>query len=59
MRLYRILNMEIVFMDKRLEEELKRHENLILENHQQPDGSVTIPKVLQKWMGNQKIIKTR
>ena len=31
----------------------------ILENHQQPDGSVTIPKVLQKWMGNQKIIKIR
>ena len=31
----------------------------ILENHQQPDGSVTIPKVLQKWMGNQKIIKTQ
>ncbi len=31
----------------------------ILENHQQPDGSVTIPKVLQKWMGNQKIIKAQ
>ena len=29
----------------------------ILENHQQSDGSVTIPKILQKWMGNQKIIK--
>ena len=31
----------------------------ILENHQQPDGSVTIPKVLQKWMGDQKIIKAQ
>jgi len=31
----------------------------ILENHQQPDGSVTIPKVLQKWMGNQKIIEVQ
>ncbi len=29
----------------------------ILENHQQSDGSVTIPKILQKWMGNQKTIK--
>ena len=31
----------------------------ILENHQQSDGSVTIPKVLQKWMGNQKIIEVQ
>jgi len=27
----------------------------ILENYQQKDGSVTIPKVLQKWMGKEKI----
>ena len=31
----------------------------ILENHQQSNGSVTIPKVLQKWMGNQKIIEVQ
>ena len=31
----------------------------ILENHQQPDGSVTIPLVLQKWMGNQKKIEVQ
>ncbi len=31
----------------------------ILENHQQPDGSVTIPSVLQKWMGDQKIIEAK
>ena len=31
----------------------------ILENNQQPDGSVVIPEVLQKWMGEQKIIKAR
>lgn len=28
----------------------------ILENYQQKDGSVIIPKVLQKWMGKKKII---
>ncbi len=27
----------------------------ILENYQNEDGSVTIPKVLQKWMGKEKI----
>jgi seryl-tRNA synthetase len=27
----------------------------ILENYQQQDGSVIIPKVLQKWMGKKKI----
>jgi seryl-tRNA synthetase len=27
----------------------------ILENYQQKDGSVLIPKVLQKWMGKEKI----
>jgi len=31
----------------------------ILENHQQEDGSVTIPKALRKWMGNQEIIKVK
>ena len=31
----------------------------ILENHQQPDGSITIPSVLQKWMGGQKIIEAK
>ena len=31
----------------------------ILENHQQSDGSVAIPQVLQKWMGNQKIIEVK
>ncbi len=30
----------------------------ILENHQQKDGSVKIPKVLQKYMGGKKIIKS-
>jgi seryl-tRNA synthetase len=29
----------------------------ILENHQQADGSVLIPKVLQKYMGGKKVIK--
>jgi seryl-tRNA synthetase len=27
----------------------------ILENYQNADGSVTIPDVLQKWMGKEKI----
>ena len=27
----------------------------ILENYQNEDGSVTIPEVLQKWMGKEKI----
>lgn len=31
----------------------------ILENFQQKDGSVLIPKVLQKWMGKEKIEKRR
>ena len=31
----------------------------ILENHQQADGSVAIPKVLQKWMGNQELIQAK
>ena len=31
----------------------------ILENNQQADGSVVIPKVLRKWMGNQEIIKVK
>jgi len=31
----------------------------ILENHQQPDGSVIIPRVLQKWMGNQKKLEVQ
>ncbi len=31
----------------------------ILENHQQKDGSVTIPKALQKYMGGQKSIVAR
>ena len=31
----------------------------ILENHQQDDGSVVIPKVLRKWMGNQDLIKAQ
>jgi seryl-tRNA synthetase len=30
----------------------------ILENFQQKDGSVLIPKVLQKWMGKEKICKS-
>lgn len=30
----------------------------ILENYQQKDGSVTIPEVLRKWMGKDKISKT-
>ncbi|MFH1863488.1 MAG: serine--tRNA ligase [bacterium] len=30
----------------------------ILENYQQEDGSVIIPKVLQKWMGKEKIVKS-
>jgi seryl-tRNA synthetase len=29
----------------------------ILENNQQADGSVLIPKVLQKWMGKDRIEK--
>ena len=29
----------------------------ILENYQQKDGSVVVPKVLQKWMGKGKITK--
>lgn len=29
----------------------------ILENYQQKDGSIQIPKVLQKWMGKEKIIR--
>lgn len=29
----------------------------ILENYQNEDGSVTVPKVLQKWMGKEKISK--
>jgi seryl-tRNA synthetase len=31
----------------------------ILENYQQKDGSVLIPKVLQKWMGKDKITSER
>jgi seryl-tRNA synthetase len=31
----------------------------ILENHQQADGSVVIPKVLRKWMGDQNLIKAK
>lgn len=31
----------------------------ILENHQQADGSVVIPKVLRKWMGDQDLIKAK
>ena len=31
----------------------------ILENNQQADGSVAIPKALQKWMGNQELIKVK
>ena len=31
----------------------------ILENNQQSDGSVVIPKVLQKWMGDQDLIKAK
>jgi len=31
----------------------------ILENHQQTDGSVAIPKVLRKWMGDQDLIKAK
>ena len=31
----------------------------ILENHQQADGSVAIPKALQKWMGNQELIQAK
>ncbi|MBN1912366.1 MAG: serine--tRNA ligase, partial [Pirellulales bacterium] len=27
----------------------------LLENHQQADGSVVIPKVLQAWMGKERI----
>lgn len=29
----------------------------ILENYQQEDGSVLVPKVLQKWMGKERIVK--
>jgi len=29
----------------------------IMENYQQEDGSVLIPKVLQKWMGKDKITR--
>jgi seryl-tRNA synthetase len=31
----------------------------ILENYQQKDGSIVIPKVLQKYMGIKKIIKKK
>jgi len=31
----------------------------IIENHQQDDGSVIIPKALRKWMGNQELIKVK
>ena len=31
----------------------------ILENNQQADGSVVIPKVLRKWMGDQNLIKAK
>lgn len=31
----------------------------ILENHQQKDGSIAIPKPLQQYMGGQKVISTR
>ena len=31
----------------------------ILENNQQGDGSVVVPKVLRKWMGNQDLIKAK
>ena len=31
----------------------------ILENNQTEDGSVVIPKVLRKWMGNQEIIESK
>ena len=31
----------------------------ILENNQQADGSVIVPKALQKWMGNQELIKVK
>ncbi len=31
----------------------------IIENNQQDDGSVAIPKVLQKWMNEQKIIEAQ
>ncbi|SVA98958.1 uncharacterized protein METZ01_LOCUS151812 [marine metagenome] len=31
----------------------------ILENNQQADGSVVIPKVLRKWMGDQDLIKAK
>jgi len=29
----------------------------ILENHQQKDGSIKIPKALQSYMGGKKVIK--
>ena len=28
----------------------------ILENYQQPDGSVVVPEVLRPWMGGQEVI---
>ena len=31
----------------------------IIENNQQDDGSIVIPPILQKWMGNQKTIKAQ
>jgi len=31
----------------------------ILENHQQADGSIKIPKVLRKWLGGRKKIETK
>jgi seryl-tRNA synthetase len=31
----------------------------ILENNQQDDGSVVIPKILRKWMGDQDLIKAK
>jgi seryl-tRNA synthetase len=29
----------------------------VLENHQQPDGSIRIPKALQPWMGGVEVIR--
>ncbi|KKR11152.1 MAG: seryl-tRNA synthetase, partial [Candidatus Woesebacteria bacterium GW2011_GWA1_39_21] len=31
----------------------------ILENYQNEDGSVTVPEVLRKWMGKDKIVATK
>ena len=31
----------------------------IIENNQQSDGSIVVPKVLQKWMSDQKVIEVK